>query len=197
MTKYIKLSEYATLSGVKYLAAYKWFRKNQIPGAIQRETGTIYVPVSDDSAKSAESKEERVVTYSRVSNQSRKSELQYQVKRCTEFANAKGLVVHQTFYEVASGMNDSRKKLWEMIESNPTTIIVENKDRLTRFGFEYLSRLLKSKGCSIIVMNTEECDEQDLMEDMIAIVTSFCCRLYGLRRMKNKLDKIKAVINED
>jgi predicted site-specific integrase-resolvase len=45
-------------------------------------------------------------------------------------------------------------------------------------------------------MNPNKDDEQDLMKDLVAIITSFCCRLYGLRRMKNKLDKIKKVLSE-
>lgn len=92
-------------------------------------------------------------------------------------------------------MNENRKELWKMLDSEPTTIVVENKDRLTRFGFKYLENLLNRRGCTILVLNPAVSDEQDLIKDMISVVTSFCCRLYGLRRTKNKMDKIRKVLS--
>jgi predicted site-specific integrase-resolvase len=50
-------------------------------------------------------------------------------------------------------MNDSRPKLFKLFDSKPTRIIVENKDRLTRFGFNYLKYFLKQQGCDVVVMN--------------------------------------------
>lgn len=123
--------------------------------------------------------------------------MEYQVDRIKKFAEAKGLMVDKVYKEVASGMNDSRTQLWKMIEYKPTTIIIENKDRLTRFGFEYLSRLLEKQGTKIICMNKDSDEEDDLMKDMISIVTSFYCRLYGMRRGKNKSNKIVEIIDSD
>ena len=88
-------------------------------------------------------------------------------------------------------MNDKRPKLLALLESKPTHIIVEHKDRLTRFGFNYLEILLKQQNCQILVLNRDSEDETDLIKDMISIVTSFCCRLYGMRRGQNKAAKIK------
>jgi predicted site-specific integrase-resolvase len=187
----IKLSDFAKRQGIAYLTAYRWFRAGRIEGSYVSSTGSIFVALPEES-----NNQESVVVYARVSNQSRRKELQYQVKRCLDFCSAKGLPVKDTYYEVASGMNDNRRKFWAMLESKPSVIVVENKDRLTRFGFNYLERLLKEQGCQIMVMNPNDNDEQDLMKDMVAIITSFCCRLYGLRRTKNKLDKIKAVVSE-
>lgn len=93
-------------------------------------------------------------------------------------------------------MNDSRKEFWKIIGSNPTKIIVENKDRLTRFGFEYINRIGKMNGIKIEVMHPNDNDEEDLMKDMISIVTSFCCRLYGLRRGHNKARRIKEELEQ-
>ena len=146
------------------------------------DNGTILV-------NEKETKEQRIVIYCRVSNQSRKKELEYQVERCKQYCISKGYQVHQIYKEIASGMNDNRKEFWKMIESNPTLIIVENKDRLTRFGFEYIKRIGNMSGIGIEVMFPNENDEEDLMKDMISIVTSFCCRLYGLRRGQNKVNK--------
>ena len=192
MRKSIRLTDFADRQGITYQTAHRWFKAGKIEGAYKGPTGAVFV--YDDNENT--SKDANVVIYCRVSNQSRKSELQYQVNRCKEFCNSRGYQVSKVFYEVASGMNDNRKQFWKMLDSKPTIIVVENKDRLTRFGFNYLDRLLKDRGCQVIVMNPNDNDEQDLIRDMISIVTSFCCRLYGLRRTKNKLARIKEVINE-
>jgi predicted site-specific integrase-resolvase len=81
-----------------------------------------------------------------------------------------------------------------LLDTSFGTIIVENKDRLTRFGFNYIKNLLETQNRHVIVMNDKSETEADLMQDFISIITSFCCRIYGLRRMKNKLDKIKKIL---
>jgi predicted site-specific integrase-resolvase len=190
----MKLSTWAKQQGICYATALRWFHAGIMPvKAIQLNTDTILV--YEEISKSTS--EEKTVIYCRVSNQSRRSELEYQVKRCEDFCVASGWPIAKVYQEVASGMNDSRKQLWKMLESKPTRIVVENKDRLTRFGYKYLDLLLKELGCSIIVINTSESDEQDLMKDMISIVSSFCCRLYGLRRTKNKVDRIREVLKNN
>lgn len=189
----MKLSKWAQKVGLTYDTAYNLFRTGKLPvKAIQLETGTILV--EENSVPSE--KEERVVIYCRVSNHSRKKEMEYQVQRCEEYCRAKGYSVSKVYKEIASGMNDNRKQMWKMIESEPTKIIVENKDRLTRFGFNYLDKLLSYKDCSIEVIHQDHEDETDLIKDMIAIVTSFCCRLYGARRGQNKSKRVKEVIHD-
>lgn len=88
-------------------------------------------------------------------------------------------------------MNDKRRELLKMLDSSPTTIIIENKDRLTRFGFNYLENLLLKINCKIIVINKENEDEADLMKDLVSIIASFCCRLYELRQIRIKFLKLK------
>ena len=187
----MKLSQWAKKQGICYVTALTWFHKGQIPNAKQLSTGTILI---DETVNIKP--EERVCVYARVSNQSRKHEVQYQIDRIIEFANARGISVDKIYKEVASGMNDNRRELWKMIDSNPTIIIVENKDRLTRFGFNYLENLLKKQNCEIIVMNKDNEDERDLLQDFTSIITSFCCRLYGLRRGHNKAKQIKNNLND-
>lgn len=190
----MKLSTYAKKQGVHYRTAYLWFKQGLIPGARQMPTGTILV----DEQSALPPVQTRVVTYSRVSNSARRAELQYQVQRVSDFCAAKGLPVSAQYSEVASGMNDSRKQLWLMIESKPSMIVVENKDRLTRFGFEYLKRLLEKQGTQILIMNEAVTDEQDLFRDMVSVITSFCSRLYGMRRAHKKVKSITTeILNND
>lgn len=186
----LKLPDYAKHLGIAYITAFRWWKAGKIPGAF-RKGKLVFVEISEPK----ETKPLKTLVYCRVSNHSRKEELKYQVSRCKDFCAARGLCIDKIYSEVASGMNDNRKELWKMLEEKPTTIVVENKDRLTRFGFNYLERLLKDQGCEILVMNPNTNDEQDLMKDLVSIITSFCCRLYGIRRAKNKLDKIKETLN--
>lgn len=183
----MKLSVWAKQQGVTYRTAYNWFRSGKLPcPSTQLPTGTIIVHPEVSTKPNT-----NVFIYARVSSYDRKEGLIGQVERCEEFARARGLEVHKVVKEVASGMNDSRTKLIKMLQSKPTTIIVENKDRLTRFGFNYLESLLSQQGCEILVINRDREDEHDLMKDLISIITSFCCRLYGLRRGQNKAKRIQ------
>lgn len=186
----IKLSEYGKKLGITYRTAHEWYKHGKIPNSYMTPSGSIFVKEIVETIQLPE----RVVVYCRVSNQSRKDELEYQVNRCTDFCASRGYIVSGIYKEVASGMNDTRKQLWKMLESNPSLIVIENKDRLTRFGYTYLERLLKDKGCEIILMNPAVNDEQDLIKDLVSVITSFCCRLYGLRRTKNKVAKIKELV---
>jgi len=188
----MKLSKWAIKVGLTYDTAYNLFRSGKLPvKSIQLETGTILVEEDSPLVE-----DERVIIYCRVSNHSRKAEMDYQVQRCEDYCIAKGYSVSKVYKEIASGMNDNRKQMWKMIDACPTRIIVENKDRLTRFGFNYLDKLLSAKGCIIEVIHQDHEDETDLIKDMIAIVTSFCCRLYGARRGQNKAKKVKEVVND-
>jgi putative resolvase len=188
----MKLSHWAKLNGITYVTAYNWFKNGKLPvKAIQTSTGTILI-----ENEKLISNTPNVVIYCRVSNQSRKEEMEYQIKRCQDYCLAKGYSINKIFKEVASGMNDNRKELIKMINSSPTIIIVENKDRLTRFGFNYLDILLPKLGCTIEVINKDHQEETDLIKDMVSLMTSFCCRLYGARRGQNKAKKIKQVIND-
>ena len=188
----MKLSEWSKKQGIHYITAWNWYKNGKLPvPAIKTPTGSIFV-IDDVLPPMAA---DNVVVYCRVSNQSRKEELNYQVDRCLTYCNAKGLSVNKVYKEVASGMNDNRKEFWKMLDSNPTKIVIENKDRLTRFGFNYLDKLLLRNGCSIDVMNPNSNDEQDLIKDLVSVITSFCCRLYGLRRTKKKVQQIKDLVH--
>lgn len=191
----IKLSTYAAEHDIKYRTAHRWFHEGKIPNAYQnKETGSIFVTVSPNIGVS---ECPRVVIYARVSSHDKKDDLLRQVERCKDYAAANGYKVDDIYKEIASGMNDNRPKFWEMLESAPTTIICENKDRLTRFGFNYIERLLSKQGCNIDVMYPNDNNEQDIVKDMIAIITSFCCRLYGARRGHNKALRMKKALEQD
>jgi len=187
----MKLSEWARKNGIRYKTAHEWFRKGKMPcRAEQVPSGTILVYENLDDKK----KKQFVIVYARVSSVERKNCLDGQVERCVSFANARGLQVNSAIKEIASGINDKRPKLMKIFDLEPTHIIVENKDRLTRFGFNYIEKLLSKMNCEILVLSRDEEEKTDLLKDLVSVITSFCCRLYGLRRGKNKAQKLKEEI---
>ncbi len=186
----MKLSEYAKSKGVSYITAYRWFCNGDIDG-VRMPSGTIIINPENQVSSS-----NKVWIYCQVSSPDKKNDLERQAERCTIFANARGYEIMSVTKEIASGMNDSRKKLFKLIDENPTRILVEHKDRLTRFGFNYFDKLLPKLGCELIVMNRDENDKDDLVKDLVSVVTSFCCKLYGLRRGQHKATKIKQEIND-
>ena len=194
--KYIRLSEWCRLNGLKYRAGNRQYHAGLIEGAKQLPTGTIIVPVYEDDQVD---RPEYNVVYSWVSSSEQsKTNLETQAKRVSDFVNANGKVVHKIVKEVGSGLNDRRPKLLSILgDDNVTAIYVEHKDRLTRFGFEYIKLVCDMRGISLIIINEAADDEHDLMQDFVSLVTSFCSRLYGQRRTKRKTEKIIEILKED
>lgn len=194
----MKLSKYAEKIGVKRATATKWFHKGLIKGAYQLPTGTIIVP---DEIFDTEKKEEigETVIYARVSSpERRKTDLEYQAKRMSDFCISNGWKIDRIVKEVGSCLNDNRPKLMELFngKKNIQRIVVEHKDRLTRFGFNYLLALAEAKGIEIVVANATENPKDDLMLDFVSVITSFCARMYGQGRGKVKKEKVMEVLKQ-
>ncbi len=99
--------------------------------------------------------------------------------------------------EIGSGVNDARPKLLKLLtDPTITLIVVEHQDRLTRFGFNTIEQLLAMQGRQIEVVNLAENGKEDLIQDFVSIVTSFCARLYGQRRSKRKTQRIIAELQD-
>lgn len=189
-----KLSDWARENSMTYRSAWNWIQQGIFPLPYElTPTNRIYVIEKDNT----DNREDTTIVYARVSNVSRKKELNYQVQRCENFCEANGWTVTKVYKEVASGMNDMRKELWKAIDKHPKRIVVENKDRLTRFGFNYLKKLLEEQGTQIVVINEAQEDKEDLVKDLASVIYSFCTRLYGMRRAANKALKIKEELTED
>lgn len=189
----MKLSDYAKTLGITYRTAWNHFKEGKIPGAYQLETGTIIVP---DPVPPVE--EQSVVVYTRVSSSENRSNLDSQAERVTAYCAARGYKIHRVVKEVGSGVNDRRPKFLALLADREISlIVVEHRDRATRFGFNYLRTLLASQGRRIEVINESEGDKEELMADLIAIVTSFVARYYGQRRAKRKTEKIMQELEDD
>lgn len=124
--------------------------------------------------------------YARVSSHDHRLDLDRQVARVTRWATKQGLVVAEVVAEVGSGLNGRRAKLRRLLaDPTATTIVVEHRDRLARFGVEHLEAALAAQGRRIVVTDPEETTD-DLVRDMVDILTSFCARLYGRRGARNR-----------
>lgn len=184
----MKLSEWAKQQGISYKTAWRWFKEGTLPVPVeQTATGTILVQAAAGVA-------DKVALYARVSSSAQKSDLDAQVSRLVAFANAQGLPVHQTITEIGSGLNGKRPKLMRLLSDvEVTVIVVEHRDRLLRFGCEYLESALSAQGRRLLVADPAEVKE-DLVRDLVEVLTSFCARLYGRRAAKNKAQKALAAI---
>lgn len=177
----MKLAEWARVSGIHPQTAYRWFRQDRMPVPARRlASGTIWV----DAAPVGESG--RVVVYARVSSHDQRADLDRQVARVTEWATSSGHQVGEVACEVGSGMNGNRPKLRRIL-SDPlaTVIVVEHRDRLARFGVEQLESALAAAGRRVVVADPGETAD-DLVRDMIEVLTSMCARLYGRRGARNR-----------
>ena len=187
----MKLSQWAKKNNYSYRGAFNVFHRGLIPNSRQLPTGTIII---DEPEK--EIKEDYTVVYARVSSSENKDNLNSQSERVSQFCNAKGWIVKEIVKECASGLNDNRPKLQKILKDKKVNrIVVEHKDRLTRFGFEYIKTLFDGE---IVVINEVTEEQVDLIQDFTSIITSFCARIYGQRRSKRKTELlIKELENKE
>ncbi|MEM4134636.1 MAG: IS607 family transposase [Candidatus Micrarchaeia archaeon] len=187
----MKLSQWAKKVGISYRRAWQLFKEGKLPNAYRLSTGTIIV----EEKEIIQPQQEKIVAiYCRVSSAENKNNLEKQAERLKEYAIAKGYRIQHIVKEVGSGVNDTRPRLISLLKKKDYNILlVDHKDRLTRFGFNYLLLLAEEHGKVIEVVNSTENEKEDIIQDFVAVIYSFAAKLYGLRRAKRKTEKI---INE-
>ena len=118
------------------------------------------------------------------------------VGRVVEWATQQGCRPDEIVKEVGSGLKGNRRSLRRVI-ADPTvnTIVVEHRERLCRFGFEYVEAALAGRGARILVMDEHEL-EDDLVRDVTEVMTSLCARLYGRRSAKRRAERALAAAQE-
>jgi putative resolvase len=177
----MKLSDWAKANGVEYKTAWKWFKAGILPApARQLPTGTILV---DPPAEVATP---RAALDARVSSADQKEDLERQLDRLSRYAAEHGLTVGAMAKEVGSAMNGHRPKLLKVLH-DPTIgiLVVEHRDRLIRFGFEYVAAALAAQGRKVLVVEEAEVAD-DLVRDMTEVLTSFCARLDSRRSARHR-----------
>jgi predicted site-specific integrase-resolvase len=181
----LRLSDWAKKAGVHYVTAYRWFRSGVLSVPAQPlKTGTILVfPPEGDTPKSG------YAVYARVSSADQKADLDRQVTRVSQALTKQGWTVSKVVTEIGSGLGGHRRRLATLLwDGGIQGIAVEHRDRAVRFGSEYLGAALSASGRSLFVVDSGELKD-DLVQDMIDVLTSFCVRLYGRRSAKNRAER--------
>lgn len=127
--------------------------------------------------------------YARVSSHDHKADLERQIARLSAWAAKAGHRVVRVESEIGSGMDGARLKVKRLLaDPAVTTVVVEHKDRLGRMNVELIEAALSAHGRRLVVLDDGEV-EDDLVRDMVEVLTSFCARLYGRRSAKNRARK--------
>lgn len=190
----IKLSTFAKLNNVTQRTVWNWIAKG-ILNIERTATNRVLILVDEDNPTM---KTKKVAIYARVSSSENKSNLERQKERLISYANAKGYQIEKIITEIGSGLNDNRPKLEKLLtDKTIDIIIVEHKDRLARFGVNYIEKLLQLDNRKIEIVNPQMNERDDLMQDFVSIITSFCARLNGKRRTKRQTEKIIESLTND
>ena len=183
MEKRYKISEYAKMKGVGYRTIWNRVKENKIKH-LKEDNGRIMIIVEEDEPLT-------VAIYARVSSSENKDNLERQKSRLLDYCAAKGYKVNKIVTEIGSGLNDDRKKLESiLIDKSIKLIVVEHRDRLARFGLNYIEKLLELDNRRIEIINVNTTEKEDLIQDFVSIITSFTARLYGQRRSRKRTEKM-------
>ena len=184
----ISLTAWGRLYGFDKATTSRLHRTGKLPPELQIEqlpNGRYYVvaPPGNDA---------RCVVYARVSSAEQREDLDRQVGRVVEWATRQGYRPDEVVKEIGSGLNGNRRQLRRIAgDSTVGMIIVEHRERLCRFGFEYVEAALAGRGARVLVVEEVEI-EADLVRDVTEVMTSLCARLYGKRSAKRRAERALA-----
>ncbi len=191
----MKPREFCELVSISYRTFKRWVSEGKIR-VVRTPTGRIRVPYSEVErilGEKPEAREEtRAIIYVRVSSSDQRKDLERQIEYLIQYCMAKGYKVIGVLRDIASGLKANRRGLLKLfsyvVNRQVDVVVVTYKDRLTRFAFEYLEYFFRQFGVRIEVVYGEEPKDayQELVEDLLAIVTSFAGKLYGMRSHKKK-----------
>ena len=194
MIKHYKPKEFAELLNVSVITLQRWDNDGKLK-AFRTPTNRRYYTYEqylEYTGIHKETDSRKIVIYKRVSTSNQKDALKNQVEFLRQYANAKGIIVDEIIEDYGSGLNYNRKKWNKLIDSCMTneisTIIITHKDRFIRFGYDWFESFLAKFNVKIIVVNNESLSPQkELVQDIISILDTFSCRIYGLRKYKKKI----------
>jgi len=179
----VNLTEWAQAQGIHVTTAYRWYREGNLPVPAQKVGRLILV--SPDAASTGAAAG-GVGLYARVSSHDQKTDLDRQVTRLASWAAQAGLSVVRVESEVGSGINGARPKVRRLLaDPKVATVVVEHRDRLGRMNTELVEAALAAHNRRLVVLDDGEVDD-DLVRDMVEVLTSFCARLYGRRSARNR-----------
>lgn len=190
MDKLYRVTEFAERIGKSASTLRRWGREGKLP-AKRRASGHRYYDESD-VRKALELGKKKTVVYCRVSSRSQLPDLESQVEAMRQFCFSGSIAVDEWIEEVGGGMNFKRKKFLSIMDriehGEISKLIIAHRDRLVRFGFDFFEIFAQKQGCEMVVANQEQLSpQQEMVEDLMAIVHCFSSRLSGLRSYKGKI----------
>lgn len=195
----MKAKEVKKLLGITQYTLYRYLKEGKVK--LKSKLAKTYYDYDEDSifaliGQKKQKKQKLVISYARVSTQNQKKQLQEQNQRIYDSCISRGLRLDKQFSDIKSGMSSDRKEFQDVIrmiiQGEVELLVLENKDRLVRFGYEILEQIFKYFGCKILVLNDileNKTYEQELTEDLISIIHYFTMKNYSHRRKLNKLRK--------
>ena len=189
----ISLTAWGRLYGFDKATTSRLHRQGKLPPDLKIErfpTGRYYVVVPPET-------DSRCVLYARVSSNDQREDLDRQAGRLVEWATRQGYRPDEVVKEIGSGLNGNRRQLRRIVgDGTVGIIIVEHRERLCRFGFEYIEAALSARGARILIMEEQEI-EDDLVRDVTEVMTSLCARLYGRRSARRRAERAMVAAKED
>ena len=202
--KYYSIGEFAELIGVTQQTLRNWDKVGKLKPSHTGKSGYRYYSQQQLQyylgLKGENVVKRKVVGYCRVSSNKQKYDLERQIENVKSYMIAKGYSF-DVITDIGSGINYNKKGLNRLIDmvvaSEVEKIVVLYKDRLLRFGYELIETLCSKYGTAIeVIDNTEKTEEQELVEDLVQIVTVLSCKLQGRRANKAK-KMIKELLEDD
>ncbi|MFZ0371584.1 MAG: IS607 family transposase [Halobacillus sp.] len=207
MNTHLKIGEVAKILGVDTQTVRAWSNNGKLdyyktPNGHRRFDKAYIERLArgEELQKSEVEIENNLYIYARVSTkkQEEAGNLDRQISRLTQYSLEKGYKIEGIFKEVGSGINENRRQLMKLLNEvksvKNATVLVEYRDRLARFGFEYLKKYIEDNGSKLVVLEENNKDEErelELVEDLMAITTSFSARIYGKRGGKKVVEKVE------
>ena len=198
-----KPKDFAELLGVSVKTLQRWDRDGILKANLTPTNRRYYTYDQYLQFKGIQTENDirDTVIYARVSTRNQKDDLQNQVEFLKQFCNAKGIIVNQCIEDFGSGLNYNRKKwnklLDEVMENKIKTIVISNKDRFIRFGYDWFEKFCEKFNTKIIIVNNETLSpNEELVQDIISILHVFSCRLYGFRKYKNQIKEDEEIAKE-
>jgi len=187
--KLYTMKEASKILGVHIRTIQKWDKAGKIR-CIRTIGGKRRIPESEIKRILGIHEERKIVGYARVSSHAQRDDLERQIELIKSYAEERGWRV-EILKDVGSGLKENRKnfqKLLRMVMNREVSkVIVACPDRLTRFGFKTLEEFFRSYGTEIVLINQEEkTPQEELVEDLITIISHFARKLYGMRSHKYK-----------
>ena len=187
MERLYTMKEASKLLGVTVRTIQRWDKEGKIR-CVRTVGGKRRVPESEIKRILGIHEERKIIGYARVSSHTQKDDLERQIELIKSYANEKGWDV-EILKDIGSGLKEDRRnfqKLLKMVMNREVSkVVIMYPDRLTRFGFKTLKEFFKSYGTEIVVINHEEkSPQEELVEDLISVISHFAGKLYGMRSHK-------------